>query len=65
MSIYDNLSRVKEGIAAACAAAGRPEQDVTLVAVSKTFAPAAINEAIAAGATVTAHANQQEDNDQN
>ncbi len=51
MSIYDNLSRVKEGIAAACAAAGRPEQDVTLVAVSKTFAPAAINEAIAAGAT--------------
>ena len=50
MGIYDNVKRVREEIAAACAASGRSEDSVTLVAVSKTFPPCAINEAISAGA---------------
>lgn len=49
MSISDNLKRVREGIASACAAAGRDESEVTLIAVSKTFPPEAVNEAVAAG----------------
>jgi pyridoxal phosphate enzyme (YggS family) len=36
-------------IATACAAAGRPVNDVTLLAVSKTFGPEAVREAHAAG----------------
>ena len=35
--IADNLSGVRERIAAACAAAGRDAESVTLVAVTKTF----------------------------
>ncbi|MEU6475695.1 YggS family pyridoxal phosphate-dependent enzyme [Streptomyces sp. NPDC047017] len=35
-----NLARVEERIAAACAAAGRPREDVTLIVVTKTY-PAA------------------------
>ena len=35
-----NLATVRERIAAACAAAGRPSDEVTLVAVTKTY-PAA------------------------
>nr|BFD85345.1 YggS family pyridoxal phosphate-dependent enzyme [Streptomyces sp. Xyl84] len=35
-----NLARVQERIAAACAAAGRPREDVTLIVVTKTY-PAA------------------------
>jgi pyridoxal phosphate enzyme (YggS family) len=42
--------RVREGIAAAAAACGRSERDITLVAVSKTFGADKINEAVAAGA---------------
>jgi len=51
MAIYDNVMRVREGIAAAAAAAGRCEKDITLVAVSKTFNADKINEAVAAGAS--------------
>ncbi|MBQ2697401.1 MAG: YggS family pyridoxal phosphate-dependent enzyme [Clostridia bacterium] len=51
MSIYDNVMRAREGVAAACAAAGRPESEVTLMAVSKTFPAEVVNEAIAAGIT--------------
>ncbi|HWQ50428.1 MAG TPA: YggS family pyridoxal phosphate-dependent enzyme, partial [Terriglobales bacterium] len=51
MGIYDNVMRVREGIARAAAAAGRPEGDITLVAVSKTFGADRINEAISAGIT--------------
>jgi len=47
--IHDNLQRVHARIAAACAAAGRPVQEVTLLAVSKTFGPEAVREAFAAG----------------
>ncbi|MDZ5458142.1 YggS family pyridoxal phosphate-dependent enzyme [Azohydromonas lata] len=47
--IADTLQDTHARITAACAAAGRAEQDVTLLAVSKTFGPAAVREAHAAG----------------
>src|SRR5438105_4438897 len=37
--LRDNLARVEERIAQACARANRPRSDVTLVAVTKTVAP--------------------------
>ena len=49
MSIADNLRRVNEQIAGACARAGRDPSDVQLIAVSKTFPAEAIAEAAAAG----------------
>lgn len=48
-TIRDNLQRVRERIAAACAGANRHVDEVTLLAVSKTFAPQAVREAFAAG----------------
>ena len=48
-TIGNNLQQVRERIAAACAAAQRPVNDVTLLAVSKTFGPEAVREAHAAG----------------
>ncbi len=45
----DKLQEVQRRIAGACAAAGRPVESVTLLAVSKTFGPAAVREACAAG----------------
>ena len=48
--IADNLARVNERIASACARAGRPVQSVTLLVVSKTHAAGAVREAFAAGA---------------
>ncbi len=47
--IGDNLQSVRERIAAACAGAGRRVEDVTLLAVSKTFGPEAVRDAHAAG----------------
>ena len=47
--IADNLQAVRARVSAACVAAGRPVHSVTLLAVSKTFALPAIEEAIAAG----------------
>jgi len=47
--IADKLAHVHSRIASACAAAGRPVQSVTLLAVSKTFGVDAIAEAHAAG----------------
>ncbi len=47
--IADKLAQVNARIASACAAAGRPVQSVTLLAVSKTFGIAAIEAAYAAG----------------
>jgi PLP dependent protein len=47
--IADKLLQVNARIASACAAAGRPVQSVTLLAVSKTFDAAAVAEAHAAG----------------
>jgi pyridoxal phosphate enzyme (YggS family) len=49
VSIRDNLAEVERRIAEACARAGRTRDDVTLVAVSKTFPAEAVDEAIAAG----------------
>ena len=46
------LARVRDGIAAACAEARRDPASVTLIAVSKTFPPDAIEPVIAAGQRV-------------
>lgn len=48
-SIGSNLQDVKKRIIHACAQAGRAEQTVTLLAVSKTFPADAVREAHAAG----------------
>jgi pyridoxal phosphate enzyme (YggS family) len=48
-SIGSNLQEVKRRIGRAALAAGRSEQSVTLLAVSKTFGAAAVREALAAG----------------
>jgi len=49
-TIPENLYRTQERIAAACAKAGRSAQSVTLLVVSKTFPPADVRAAHAAGA---------------
>ena len=48
-SIAGNLQHVQARIAQACIDAGRAPEDVTLVAVSKTFDAAAVRAAVAAG----------------
>jgi hypothetical protein len=48
-TIEKRLQAVKSRIATACAAAGRDPRDIVLVAVSKTFPPAAVRAAHAAG----------------
>jgi hypothetical protein len=48
-SIVDNLQQVHRRIEAACAAATRPVQSVTLLAVSKTMPAEAVREVHAAG----------------
>ncbi len=48
-TIQANIQQVRTRIAAACAAAQRPVQSVTLLAVSKTFEAVAVREAFAAG----------------
>jgi pyridoxal phosphate enzyme (YggS family) len=50
--LADNLARVEEGIAAACQAAGRPRNEVELVAVSKVHPTSAIVEAVGLGLTL-------------
>ena len=47
--IADNIQQLRERLARACAAWGRPVQSVTLLVVSKTFGADAVREAIAAG----------------
>ncbi|MSQ33329.1 MAG: YggS family pyridoxal phosphate-dependent enzyme [Dehalococcoidia bacterium] len=49
MSIAERVASIQGRIAAACARAARDPRGVTLVAVSKTFPPAAIAEAYRAG----------------
>ena len=49
VSIADNVARVRERIEAAAARAGRRGEEITLVAVSKTFPAGHIREAYAAG----------------
>lgn len=48
-TIRNNLQSVHQRIATACASAGRNVNEVTLLAVSKTFGPEAVREAHAAG----------------
>ncbi len=48
-TIASNLHTVQARLAAACQAAGRPVDSVTLLAVSKTFAADAVAEALVAG----------------
>jgi len=48
-TIPSNLQSVRDRIAAACAGAQRQAEEVTLLAVSKTFGPEAVREAHAAG----------------
>ncbi len=48
-SIAQNLGRVRERIASACARAGRRPDEITIIAVSKTFPPDAIRAAHDAG----------------
>ena len=49
--VRDNLARIEEELCAACAAAGRRREEVTLMAVTKTVAPPLINAALDAGIT--------------
>lgn len=51
-AIAANLARVRARIAEACARAGRPEDSVTLVAVSKTHPASSVVAALGAGQTV-------------
>ncbi len=48
-SIASNLQTVRDRIGHACAVAGRDVTQVTLLAVSKTFGPEAVEQAVAAG----------------
>jgi pyridoxal phosphate enzyme (YggS family) len=48
--IRERLARVREEIARAAERAGRRAEDVTLIAVSKTFDPATVQQAVQAGA---------------
>jgi PLP dependent protein len=48
-TIAGNLQGLHKRLAVACAAAGRDVKTVTLLAVSKTFGPQAVEEALAAG----------------
>jgi pyridoxal phosphate enzyme (YggS family) len=48
-SIEAKLQQVRQRIARACHSAGRPEQSVTLLAVTKTFGATAVRQAHAAG----------------
>jgi hypothetical protein len=59
-SIKDNVKRVRERIARAAAAAGKPPEDIKLVAVSKTVDEARIQQAIAAGITILGENRVQE-----
>ena len=51
-SLADRVEAVRQRIAAACERAGRRPDEVLLIAVTKTFGPDAIREAVEAGLTV-------------
>lgn len=48
-TIAQNLQHIRAQVAQACIAAGRATDDVLLLAVSKTFGPEAVAQAVAAG----------------
>ena len=58
--IRENLCEINETIAAACALAGRPADEVTLMGVTKTVTPDRINMAIAAGVSLIGENRVQE-----
>lgn len=60
MSVSDNLREIRARIETAARAAGRDPASVVLVAVSKTFPPEAIREAMAAGQTLFGESRAQE-----
>ncbi len=47
--ISENVEKIRTRIAGACARAGRDPREVTLVAVTKTFPPEVVREAVRAG----------------
>ena len=49
MNFEENLNSIRRRIAAACARAGRPENSVTLLAVSKSHPPESISSLVDAG----------------
>ena len=49
MSIAENIARVRERLERAARRAGRKPEDISLMAVTKTFSPGPIHEAYAAG----------------
>jgi len=51
-TIAERVDAVRRRVVAACAAAGRPEDSVTIVAVSKTQPPESVREAAACGLRV-------------
>lgn len=61
--IRANLTAVERRVIAACDAASRPRHEITLVAVTKTFPAAAVDAAIAAGATEVGENRVQEARD--
>jgi pyridoxal phosphate enzyme (YggS family) len=61
--IRDHLARVEERIISACERAGRKREDVTLVAVTKTFPASDVDHAIAAGVTHVGENKVQESRD--
>lgn len=60
MELAQNLEKVRARIAAACARAGRSPEEVTLVAVSKTFPAPDVREAWDAGQEVFGESRVQE-----
>jgi len=63
VSIRENLAAVEARIANACERAGRSRDEVTLVAVSKTFPASFVDDAIAAGVTEVGENRVQEARD--
>ncbi len=59
-AVLERLSRIRENIAAACKASGRPPEAVTLMAVTKTVDPLLINTAVDAGVHVLGENRVQE-----
>jgi len=59
-AVLERLRTIRENIAAACKAAGRPEKGVTLMAVTKTVDPLLINTACDAGVKVLGENRVQE-----
>jgi pyridoxal phosphate enzyme (YggS family) len=63
VSILENVAAVEARIARACERAGRSRDEVTLVAVSKTFSASFVDEAIDAGITEVGENRVQEARD--